>query len=113
MKIELLYFPGCPTYQEAEALIEEVVRSEGVPAEVEAMEVKTKEEAIRLGFLGSPTIRVEGADIDPVARASKDFGLKCRVYRDGKRFVGVPPRELIEHAIKEARNGEDCCTPHR
>jgi DNA-binding transcriptional MerR regulator len=68
-------------------------------------------EAARLRFLGSPTIRVNGVDIDPVARSSTEYGLKCRVYRAGERFVGVPPRELLEHAIQEARNGQDCCAP--
>jgi hypothetical protein len=109
MKIELLYFSGCPTYQETDALIEAAVRSFGVPAEVEVKEVKTPEDATSLRFLGSPTIRVDGIDIDPVARASADYGLKCRVYRSGNRFVGVPPRELLDRAIKEARNGQDCC----
>jgi hypothetical protein len=113
MKIELLYFAGCPAYQEAEALIEEVVRSLGTPAEVESCEVKEADEAARMRFLGSPTIRVDGMDIDPVARSSTDYGLKCRLYRNGNRFVGVPPRELLEHAIKEARNGQDGCAPHR
>ena len=113
MKIELLYFSGCPTSQEAEALIEDVVRSLGAPADIESREVKEAEEAARLRFLGSPTIRVDGMDIDPAARSSTDYGLKCRVYRNGKRFLGVPPRELLERAIKEARNGQDCCSPHR
>jgi hypothetical protein len=112
MKIEMLYFEGCPTYREAEALIEEVIRSEGTPAEIESVQVKTEEEAIQLGFLGSPTIRIDGVDIDPVARSSTDFGLKCRVYRDGKRFVGLPPREMLRRAIKQARNGKDCCASH-
>jgi len=113
MKIELLYFEGCPTYREAEPLIEAVVRSQGVQAKVESLEVKTPGDATRLRFLGSPTIRVDGVDIDPVARASTDYGLKCRVYRNGNRFVGVPPRELLERAIEEARNGQDCCAPDR
>lgn len=113
MKIELLYFSGCTTYQEAETLIEEVVHSLGVAAEVGSQGVETQEDAARLRFLGSPTIRVDGMDIDPAARSSTDYGLKCRVYRNGNRFVGVPPRELLEHAIKEARNDQDCCAPHR
>lgn len=112
MRIDLLYFKGCPTYREAEALVEKVVGSEGIPAEVNPVEVKTEEEAIRLGFLGSPTIRIDGVDIDPGARSSTSFGLKCRVYRDGRRFVGVPPQELLVEAIREARNGQDCCAPH-
>ncbi len=113
MKIELLYFSGCPTYQETEALIEAAVRSLAVPAEISLQEVATQEDAVRLEFLGSPTIRVDGVDIDPVARSSTDYGLKCRVYRNGNRFAVVPPTELLERAIKEARNGQDCCAPHR
>ncbi len=112
MKVEVLYFSGCPTYRETEALIEAVLRSQGVAAQVELLEVKTPEEATRLRFLGSPSIRVDGLDIDPVARTSADFGLKCRIYRHGNRFVGVPPRELLERAVKEARNGQDCCASH-
>jgi hypothetical protein len=112
MKIELLYFEGCPGWRDAEGLIEAVMQSQGVAAEVELTNVKTQAEAGRLRFLGSPTIRVNGVDIDPVARSSTEYGLKCRVYRAGERFVGVPPRELLEHAIQEARNGQDCCAPH-
>lgn len=112
MKIELLYFSGCPTYQEAETLIEDVVRSLGVPAEIEPREIKTQEDAAGLRFLGSPTVRVDGVDIDPWARSSADYGLKCRVYRNGSRFLGVPPRELLERAIKEVGNGQDCCASH-
>lgn len=111
MKIELLYFAGCPTYLGAESLIAEVLQAHGVPAEIELREIKTAEDALQLRFLGSPTIRVEGVDIDPGARSSNEFGLRCRVYRDGSRFVGVPPRELMERALKEAAHGqEDCCT---
>lgn len=113
MKIELLYFSGCPTYQETERLVEDAVQSLGVPAEIDSQEVRTPEDAARLRFLGSPTVLVNGLDIDPAARTSTDYGLKCRVYRNGKRLVGVPPRELVERAIQEARNGEDCCAPHR
>jgi hypothetical protein len=112
MKIELLYFPDCLTYQETEKLTDGVVRALGVPAVLETLEVKTAEDAARLRFLGSPTIRVNGLDIEPAARSSTDFGLKCRVYRDGNRFVGVPPRELLERAIEEARNGQGCCASH-
>jgi hypothetical protein len=80
-------------------LIEDVVRAVGAPVEIESHVVKTQEDASRLHFLGSPTIRVDGVDIDPVARSSTDYGLKCRVYRIGNRFLGVPPRELLDRAI--------------
>ena len=102
MKIELLYFPGCPTYQEAGVLVKDTVQRLAIPAEIAVYEVTTQEDAVRLQFLGSPTIRVDGLDIDPSARESTDFGLKCRLYRSGNRLLGVPPKELLERAIKEA-----------
>lgn len=111
MKIELLYFAGCPTYLGAESLIAEVLHDHGTHAEIELREIKTADDALQMRFLGSPTIRIEGVDIDPSARSSNEFGLKCRVYRDDSRFVGVPPRALLERALKEAAHGqEDCCT---
>ena len=102
MKIELLYFPGCPNYQEADALVKDALQRLAIPAEIEIYEVTTQEDAVRLQFLGSPTIRVDGLDIDPSARESTDFGLKCRLYRSGDHLQGVPPKELLERAIKEA-----------
>ena len=102
MKIELLYFPGCPNYQEADALVKDALQRLAIPAEIAVYEVTTQEDAVRLQFLGSPTIRVDGLDIDPSARTNTDFGLKCRVYRSGNRFRGIPPKELLEHAMKEA-----------
>ncbi len=113
MKIELLYFSDCPNYQGALKQIEEVTRTANIAAEVELRDIRTEEEALRSRFLGSPTIRVNGEDIDPAARSSTDYGLKCRVYRQGNRLAGVPPRELLEQAIQEARNGHDVRAANR
>lgn len=80
-------FRRLPGWRDAEALIEAVVQSQGVAAEVELTDVKTQAEAARLRFLGSPTVRVNGVDIDPAARSSTEYGLKCRVYRAGADAV--------------------------
>ncbi len=58
MNIQILYFDGCPTYQRAEQTLREVIAEEGITADVELMAVNTDEDAQRLKFPGSPTIRV-------------------------------------------------------
>ena len=96
MTIDILYFVGCPNFQSTLQLVREVVRDLGVNAPVREIEVRTAEEAAQLGFVGSPTVRVEGEDIDPTIRGRTDSSFGCRLY-DG---AGVPPRSMIEHAIR-------------
>jgi hypothetical protein len=99
VKIELLFWRGCPSYPEAQQLLEEVLRAAGVDAEVELREVHTHEEAADLGFPGSPTIRVDGRDIDPVG-AEAPPALNCRIYHlpDG-RVSPLPARIQLEEAL--------------
>jgi hypothetical protein len=65
MRVEVLYFDGCPTYLETERTLREVLTEEGIEAEVELVAVNTDEEARRLWFPGSPTIRVDAGPSDP------------------------------------------------
>ncbi len=58
MKVELLYFARCPTYRTAGEALKEVLSEEGMAAEVDLVAVNTYEEAERVGFPGSPTVRV-------------------------------------------------------
>lgn len=99
MKVELFFWAGCPSHPEALALLRDVIEERGVSASVEPHEVFTQEEAVELAFPGSPTIRVDGVDVDPLgARAAPS--LTCRVYRlpDG-RPSPVPSREQLEEAL--------------
>ncbi len=98
-KVELLFWKECPSYPEALALLDQVLRERGVDAEIEVREVFTHEDAVELGFPGSPTIRVDGRDVDPDSAATAP-GLTCRVYRhaDG-RFSPVPSRQQLEEAF--------------
>jgi hypothetical protein len=91
MHIEVLYIEGCANVR---AVID-VIRSVTPNATVEEIEVKTIEDAESMRFLGSPTVRVDGVDLEPSARIRTDFGLSCRTYGG----TGVPSRELVETAL--------------
>lgn len=99
MKIEFLYWEGCPSHPEARALLDEVLAARRVEADVRVRVVETDEEAERLAFPGSPTIRVDGRDVDP-AGADSPPALTCRIYHlpDG-RVSPLPAREQIEAAL--------------
>jgi len=99
VKIEFLYWEGCPSHPEALALLREVLGERGISDAVELREVLTHEEAVELAFPGSPTIRIDGRDVDPPG-AEWPPGLSCRVYRlsDG-RASPVPSRQQLEEAL--------------
>lgn len=103
MKIELLYFDGCPNYRPLLAQLRDVLAREGIEDEIELCRVESLEMAEEGRFLGSPTVRIDGEDIDPGAHARTDFGLKCRLYpaTDGK--AGVPPERWIVETIRNHR----------
>ena len=96
MKVELFWWEGCPSYPEARELLEDVLAGR---AEIELREVRTDEDAAALGFPGSPTIRIDGRDVDP-AGAGAPPSLSCRIYHlpDG-RISPVPSREQLEEAL--------------
>ena len=96
MKVELLWWDGCPSYPEARELLEDVLAGR---AEVELREVRSDEEAEALGFPGSPTIRIDGRDVDPEG-AEAQPSLSCRVYRlPGDRVSPIPSRQQLEEAL--------------
>ena len=99
-KIEFLYWEDCPSHPQAWSLLQEAMAELGVEIPVEQIEVVTDEDAERLAFPGSPTIRVNGVDIDPDGAAQMGTALTCRLYRlqDG-RFSPVPSKEMIRQAL--------------
>ena len=107
-RIEFLWWRECPSSDRALALLREEVAAAGLdPAAVEVAEVTADDEAERLRFPGSPTIRVGGADVDPVGAEGQPFGLTCRVYRhaDG-RVSPLPDTERIRVAWRAATEGD-------
>ncbi len=95
MKIELLYFSGCPHHRPTRELIDSTLSELGLDAEVEEVEVRDQREAERHQFLGSPSIRVDGADIEPGAESRTEYALSCRMYGSS----GIPSRQLLKAAL--------------
>ena len=81
MKIELLYFDGCPGHEAFLPQLQELLAREAVQGELEQRRVETPQAAEAERFLGSPTLRIDGKDVDPGAADRTDFGSKCRLYR--------------------------------
>lgn len=99
--IELLYFDGCPTYREAERNLREILEDECVKAEVTLVAVEANDEARRLCFPGSPTIRVDGRDL--FAGGFEDRGVwgpGCRMYRTPSGLKGAPTLEMLRCALR-------------
>jgi hypothetical protein len=104
-RIELLYFEGCPHHDLLYARVRELLAERELPDAIELVAVETDEEALARRFLGSPTLRVDGADVEPGAGQRTDYGLKCRLYRGALGFAGVPDQEWIVEALDASADG--------
>jgi copper chaperone CopZ len=113
MKIEVLYFDGCPNHRPTVERVREVLGEEGIEAAVLEVNVQNEATARNVGFLGSPTVRVNGNDVEPSARSSGDYGMMCRTYAVGQKREGAPTKDLIRAAIREALAAgsvsHECC----
>jgi hypothetical protein len=101
MRVEVLYFNGCPNHLPTVERVREILHGMGLHHDVREIEVDTYEKAEASRFLGSPSVRTNGVDIEPSAQNAKEFGLTCRTYLDGATRTGVPSRDLISAAIAE------------
>lgn len=105
LQIDFLYWEDCPSHEQALAMLQDVLRDEDVPADIRLQRVDSDEEARLWRFPGSPTIRVNGLDID--ANPALPVGLACRAYRrDDGRISPLPPRSAVVRAIDQARRGD-------
>src|SRR5215210_8651010 len=98
MKVEILYFDGCPTYLQVEKTLRGVLAREEVEADVELLAVNTDLEARRLRFPGSPTIRVDGEDLFTVPERA-EYALGCRMYTTPEGLRGSPTAEMLREAL--------------
>ena len=103
MKVELLWWEGCPSYPDTLADLRRVLAEEGVSTEVEMVEVENDEQARAERFPGSPTVRLDGVDALPPTE-TEPFSLTCRVYRlrDG-RISATPDPEDLREAVRRIK----------
>jgi hypothetical protein len=102
MRIEVLYFDGCPGHERLMPRLRELLAATGVEDPVELVPVESLEDAERQRFLGSPTLRIDGVDVDPSAAGRTDYGLKCRLYRTERGQQTLPGDEWILAVIERA-----------
>lgn len=97
MKIELLYFDGCPSWQNGLKNLQSALQAEAIDAEVKLIRVDSDADAAREKFLGSPSFRVNGQDLWPEDREKYFMG--CRVYATEAGMRGFPNVDMLRKKI--------------
>ena len=104
MKVEVLYSDGCPNHEALLPRLRELLSTAGASADIELLRVEDAEAAERERFLGSPTLRIDGDDVEPGAEQRSDFGLKCRLFVTPDGLRGMPADESVLAALERARS---------
>lgn len=113
MTVELLYVAGCPHRNAAFDLVRDVLSNvldeEGLGAKFIETCISDYEEALRHSFPGSPTLRVNGRDIEDLPAHQLAVGFACRMYLVNGSSCGVPPRRWLELAVRAASVPRENC----
>jgi hypothetical protein len=109
LQVEYLWWAECPSHDAGYVLLEQALAAEGVTVPIRSFEIVDDDAARRYAFPGSPTIRLNGQDIDPLPEptgAAEPFALTCRAYRreDG-RIAPLPSPAQVRAAIRRALDG--------
>ncbi|MBN2289304.1 MAG: DUF2703 domain-containing protein [Candidatus Glassbacteria bacterium] len=106
MRLQFLYYPDCPSHAQGLERLKKVLGGMGLDHQVEVTCVDSEEQARELNFIGSPTVLVDGEDIDPQGLEGQAPALTCRIYRleDG-RFSPLPSEQMILRALERAAAG--------
>lgn len=110
MHIELLYFAGCPAVEAAAGLLDDVLSAEGIDAAVSRIQVPGPEAIAEHRFIGSPTIRINGVDLEGgQAERELGYGWRCRLYGTSQpgQPRSVPAADLIRTRVREEAKLED------
>ena len=102
--VELLWFSDCPNHPAARALLEEVIADVAPGTPIRDVDATDPTTAASLRFPGSPTIRVDGRDVDPGYVDPGDYTPRCRLYRTTNGLRGLPERSWIEDALRAGRS---------
>jgi hypothetical protein len=74
VEVRVLFTAGCPATPETLELVTDVASSTQTPIKLEKILIESPEQALDLKFLGSPTVQVNGLDVDPAARSNTAYG---------------------------------------
>jgi hypothetical protein len=102
VKVEVLCFDGCPNHEALLPHLRELLKSSGANPDVEIVRIEDADAAERERFLGSPTVRIDGEDVEPGAADRTDFGLKCRLFATPDGLRGMPAEEWVLDTVKRS-----------
>ncbi len=97
--VEILVFAGCPNAEPARERVARVVGELGIEAEIRVILVPDDEAARSNRFLGSPSVRVDGRDVEPGAEHRTDYAFSCRIYRTPSGLAGQPDEAWLREAM--------------
>ena len=95
-KIEFLYFEGCPSYKPALDYLKEIIEDEKIDTNLEMVCVDSPDEAQKVGFQGSPSIKINGIDLED---KNDGYSFNCRLYNVDGKLSGTPSKEFIKQRI--------------
>ena len=102
-KIGIFFIEGCPGVLPTAKHIKEVIAEESIDAEISLILIETPEDARQLHFTGSPTVRINGVDIETNIKDIKDYALKSRLYTIDGKNLDYPSKDMIKDAIKKIK----------
>ena len=100
--VELLYIDECPNRNATRRLVMDVLQEEHIEIRLVEVCVRALEDAVRHRFIGSPSVRINGEDIEQ-ENNERVYNLGCRVYRHDGTHSGVPPKALIQAAVRRVK----------
>lgn len=101
LTIDFLYYNDCPHYPEALDILKDVLSEEHIKVDINMIQVANVDEAQQLKFLGSPTIRINGEDVEPETGQRTEYQGHCRMYLYQGQLFSWPPKEMIRDALKK------------
>lgn len=102
MLIEVLYFEDCPNYVSARENVLAVLGELRVNTDIRYIDVRSDADALSHKFLGSPSIRIDGQDIEFPDTQGHEYAMRCRRYHSDEGIIGYPPKKMIRSAIAKA-----------
>jgi hypothetical protein len=104
MRIEILVFDGCPNSEPAEKLVRDTVKELGIDANIDIVNIAGHDDAVAKRFLGSPSIRIDGKDIEIEENELTQYSMRCRIYQFNQKTSGIPPKQVLIDRLRKAGN---------
>jgi len=97
--VEILYTDVCPFWKDTLKTINEIIKELNITVAVKKTRIANEEEAKNNRFPGSPTVRINGVDVDPIAKETEGY-IGCRIYNYQGKTYEYPPKQMIKTALQ-------------